>query len=216
MLQLYTYFRSSAAFRVRIGLNLKGLPREDHVVWLLDQEQSSPGYRKVNPQGLVPALVADGQVIGQSLAILEYLDEVYPEPPLLPPDPLGRARVRSLALAIACDLHPINNLRVLAYLKKELGHDQATVDRWYRHWCEDGLQAFEGVLRDGRSGRYCHGDQVSLADLCLVPQIFNARRFQVDLAPFPLTEAIADRLMELEAFDLAQPAKQPDAARAAN
>lgn len=215
MLQLYTYFRSSASFRVRIGLNLKGLPREDHVVWLLDNEQAHPDYLKLNPQGLVPAMVVDGQVIGQSLAILEYLDEVHPEPPLLPREPLGRARVRALALAIACDLHPVNNLRILAYLKKTLGHDQATVDTWYRHWCEEGLRAFEACLGDGQSGRYCHGDAVTLADLCLVPQVFNARRFQVDLAPFPRTAAIHERLMALPAFDAAQPARQPDAARAA-
>ncbi|MFT3801780.1 MAG: maleylacetoacetate isomerase [Burkholderiaceae bacterium] len=214
MLTLYTYFRSSASFRVRIGLNLKGLERRDEVVWLLSDEQGGEPYRRLNPQKLVPALVADGQVLSQSLAILEYLDETYPDPPLLPATPLERARVRSLSLLVACEIHPLNNLRVLKYLKQTLGQDAQRVDAWYRHWCQEGFEAFERQVTDGQAGRYCHGDAVSLADICLVPQVFNARRFGVDMAVYPATMAIFDRLMLLDAFARAQPSEQPDAARA--
>ncbi|MFT4100200.1 MAG: maleylacetoacetate isomerase [Burkholderiaceae bacterium] len=214
MLTFYTYFRSSASFRVRIGLNLKGLDRRDEVVWLLSDEQHGEPYRRLNPQKLVPALVADGQVLSQSLAILEYLDETYPDPPLLPATPLERARVRSLSLLVACEIHPLNNLRVLKYLKQTLGQDAQQVDAWYRHWCHEGFESFERQVVDGQAGRYCHGDAVSLADICLVPQVFNARRFGVDMVTYPATMAIFERLMQLEAFARAQPSEQPDAARA--
>lgn len=214
MLTLHTYFRSSAAFRVRCALNHKGLAWSPEVVWLLADEQRSPGYRALNPQALVPTLVDAGTVLNQSLAIIEYLDETRPGPKLLPADPVGRARVRSLSLLVACEIHPVNNLRILKYLKDVLGHDQATVDAWYRHWVQEGLGAFEAELADPRTGRYCHGDAVSMADCCLVPQIFNAQRFKCDLSPYPQTMRVFEALMRLPAFDAAQPSKQPDAARA--
>jgi len=215
VLTLYTYFRSSAAFRVRCALNHKGLPYAPEIVWLLTDEQGSDAYGAVNPQRLVPTLVDDGHALAQSLAIIEYLDETKPGPKLLPADPLGRARVRSLSQLIACEIHPINNLRVLKYLKRTLGHEQTAVDAWYRHWVAEGLAAFERELVRGGTGRYCHGDSVSMADCCLVPQIFNARRFDCPLEPYPTTMRVFDALMALPAFDAAQPSKQPDAARAA-
>ena len=214
MLTLHTYFRSSAAFRVRIALNYKGIAWEPAVVWLLDSEQSGDAYRAVNPQGLVPALVADGRALSQSMAIIEYLDETHPEPSLLPGDPLDRARIRALSQLIACEIHPLNNLRVLKYLKHELRQPQAAIDAWYRHWCEEGLAACERQLGDGESGRFCHGDAVSMADACLVPQIFNAQLFEVDLSRYPLAMDIFARCMALPAFDAAQPSRQPDARRA--
>ena len=216
MLTLHTYFRSSAAFRVRCALNHKGLAWSPEVVWLLADEQRSPAYRTLNPQALVPTLIDGDSVLNQSLAIIEYLDETKPGPKLLPADPAGRARVRSLSLLVACEIHPVNNLRILKYLKDVLGHDQATVDAWYRHWVAEGLGAFESELADPRTGRYCHGDAVSMADCCLVPQIFNAQRFKCDLSPYPATLRVFEALMRLPAFDAAQPSKQPDAARAAS
>lgn len=214
MLKLYTYFRSSAAFRVRIALNHKGIGFDPEYVWLPDGEQRAEAYRKINPQALMPTLIDGAHTLNQSMAIIEYLDETQPGPKLLPSDPIGRARVRSLSQYVACEIHPINNLRILAYLKNTLGLDQPSVDAWYRHWCEEGLASFEQQISDGQAGTYCHGDSVSMADICLVPQIFNAKRFKVDLAPYPKTIAIFDRLMLLPAFDNAQPSKQPDAARA--
>jgi maleylacetoacetate isomerase/maleylpyruvate isomerase len=211
---LYTFFRSSASYRVRIALALKGLDVESRVVWLPGDEQKADDYRAVNPQQLVPALVVDGHALTQSLAIMEYLDEVHPQPPLLPRDPLGRARVRSLAQLIACEIHPLNNLRVLKYLKSALGHQQPTIDTWYRHWVGEGLAAFERQLGDGGAGTCCHGDTVTMADVCLVPQIFNAKRFDTDLSPYPQTTRIFEALMQRDAFDLTQPSKQPEAARA--
>jgi maleylpyruvate isomerase len=210
---LYTYFRSSAAFRVRIALALKGIEWEPRVVWLPSDEQGSHEYRQVNPQRLVPTLVDGDLRLTQSMAIVEYLDEVHPEPKLLPADRAGRARVRALSQLIACDIHPLNNLRVLRYLKHVLGHDQPAIDAWYRHWVEEGLGAFERELADPRTGRYCHGDEVTMADVCLVPQIFNAKRFDVDLSPFPETMRVFDALMTLDAFDRSQPSRQPEAAR---
>lgn len=215
MLTLHTYFRSSAAFRVRCALNHKGLPYSPEIVWLLTDEQTSDAYRAINPQMLVPTLVDDGQALNQSLAIIEYLDETKPGPKLLPADPLGRARVRSLSLLIACDVHPINNLRILKYLKRTLGQDPAAVDTWYRHWVAEGLAAFERELARGGTGRYCHGDTVTMADCCIVPQVFNAKRFECPLDGYPTTMRVFDALMALPAFDAAQPSKQPDAARAA-
>ncbi len=215
-MKLYTYFRSSAAFRVRCALNLKGLAYEPEIVWLLTEEQKSDAYAALNPQQLVPTLVDDGHVLNQSMAIIEYLDETRPGPKLLPADPLGRARVRALSQLIACEIHPVNNLRILKYLKKALGHDQPTVDAWYRHWIAEGLAAFERELARAPAGRYCHGDTPTMADCCLVPQVFNAKRFECPLEAYPTTMRVFDALMALPAFDAAQPSKQPDAARAAS
>jgi maleylacetoacetate isomerase len=183
------------------------------VVWLPADDQKSDADRALNPQGLVPTLVDGDLRLNQSLAIIEYLDESHPGPKLLPGTPVGRARVRSLSQLIACEIHPVNNLRVLKYLKGTLGIDQPRIDTWYRHWIAEGLSAFERELADPHTGRYCHGDTVTMADCCLVPQIFNARRFDCDLAPYPRTMRIFDALMALPAFDAAQPSKQPDASR---
>ncbi len=210
MLKLYTYFRSSAAYRVRIALNLKGLDYAPEVVWLPTGEQAGEPYRQVNPQGLVPTLIDDDVRLSQSLAILEYLDERHPENPLLPPDPAGRARVRSLALLIACDIHPLNNLRVLKYLRGPLGQPEDAVNTWYRHWCEQGLAAYEAELAAG-AGRFSHGDAVTMADVCLVPQVFNAQRFDVDLSGFPRLMAVHDACQALPAFARAAPGAQPEA-----
>ena len=212
---LHTYFRSSAAFRVRCALNHKGIAYSPEVVWLPDEDHRSEAYRTVNRQGLVPTFVDDdGTTLNQSLAILEYLDETRPGPRLLPADPVGRARVRSLSMLIACEIHPVNNLRILKYLKHALGQPQPAIDAWYRHWIAEGLKAFERELDDPRTGRYCHGDTVTMADCCLVPQIFNARRFECPLDAYPITMRVFDALMALPAFDAAQPSKQTDAARA--
>jgi len=209
--KLYTYFRSSAAFRVRIALNLKGLAYEPAFVHLGKGEHRQPAYAAVNPQGLLPALEVDGARLAQSIAIMEYLEETHPQPPLLPKDPLGRARVRSLSLLVACEIHPLNNPRVLKYVKNTLGHSQEEVDAWYRHWIADGLAKLQAELARIGTGRHCHGDAPSMADCCLVPQIFNARRFECDLKPYPTVTRVFDACMRLEAFDRAQPSKQPDA-----
>jgi maleylacetoacetate isomerase/maleylpyruvate isomerase len=215
MLTLHTYFRSSASFRVRIALNLKGLAYSPEIVWLPDNEQQAPKFRAMNPQGLVPMLIDGPHRFAQSLAIMEYLDETRPLPPLLPGDPLARARVRGLAQIVACEIHPVNNLRILKYLKRELGHEQPQIDTWYRHWCAEGLGMLERELSGHpATGIHCHGDTPGLADCCLVPQIFNAQRFAVDLKPYPTVMRIFDACMRLPAFDAAQPSKQPDAARA--
>jgi maleylpyruvate isomerase len=213
-MKLYSYFRSSATFRVRIALNLKGVPYEIVPVHLLRHggEQFAEVYARTNPLSLIPALDDGGQVLTQSLAIIEYLDEQYPEPPLLPADPLSRAYVRAIALSIACDIHPLNNLRVLRYLKRELDLPDEKKDAWYRHWIELGLGQLERVVdSSGRSGRYVLGDQVTIADATVVPQIFNARRFGCDLAKAPTLNAITDRCMQLDAFARAEPSAQPDA-----
>ena len=216
MTTLYTYFRSSAAFRVRIAMNLKGLAYDPQVIWLTKGEQVQPGYRSHNRQGLVPTLVTDdGQHLTQSMAIIEYLDETHPQPALLPADPAGRARVRALSQIVGCDIHPINNLRVLKYLKNEMGQTQPQIDAWYRHWCTLGLSALEAELAAGEgTGRFCHGDAPTMADCCLVPQIFNARRYELDLSAMPTVLRIHDACMALPAFDAAQPGKQPEAAEA--
>ena len=215
MLTLYTYFRSSAAFRVRIALNHKNLPWRPQVVWLPEGEQAGSAYQLVNPQALVPTLVEDGRHLAQSMAIIEYLDETHPEPPLLPGTAADRARIRSLAQLVACDIHPLNNLRVLKYLKREVGLTQEAIDSWYRHWCIEGLSAYERQLGDGGAAAFSHGDQVTLADVCLVPQIFNAQRFDVDMTRYPSTMAVFEQCMALAAFDTAQPSRQAEAARAA-
>jgi maleylacetoacetate isomerase/maleylpyruvate isomerase len=211
-MKLYTYFRSSAAYRARIALNLKGVTHEAVPIDLRPGAHRLPEYLAVNPQGLVPALEDGGAVIGQSLAIIEYLEEAYPLPPLLPRAPLDRARVRSLALAIACDIHPLNNLRVLNYLRSPLAHDDATVNAWYRHWIAEGFRALEEeAKRASGDGRHMFGAEVTLADVCLVPQMFNARRFKCDVEPFPTLRAICSHLETLPAFAQAAPDAQPDA-----
>ena len=212
-MKLYDYFRSSAAFRVRIALNVKGVDAERHFVHLRNGAQRADDYLALNAQGLVPALVADdGEVLTQSLAIIEWLDETHPAPPLLPPDADGRARVRSIALAIACDIHPLNNLRVLQYLVKTLGVSEAQKDGWYRYWCDVGLEAIETRLaRENATGRFCHGDAPTIADICLVPQLANARRMGVDVAPYATLTRIERDCLALPAFADAAPARQPDA-----
>lgn len=215
MLTLYTYFRSSAAFRVRIALNLKGLDWSPEVIWLPGGEQTGSDYRSVNVQGLVPTLVDGDARLHQSLAIIEYLDETKPGQKLLPADPLNRARVRSLSQLVACDIHPINNLRILNYLKKTLDQSQEAVDTWYRHWCDEGLTALEAELTDPRTGLFSHGDTVTMADLCLVPQVFNAQRFKVDMSRYPNVMRIFSRCMSMDAFSKAQPSAQPEASRTA-
>jgi maleylpyruvate isomerase len=213
MTTLYTFFRSSASFRVRIALNLKGVTPENAVVVnLRSDEQSGAAFVGVNPQGLVPAWVDDNGMLAQSLAIMEYLDERYPEPALLPKAPHERARVRGLAQLIACEIHPLNNLRVLKYLKRSLKQDEDSVNTWYRHWCTVGLSALERQLNaDALTGQFMHRDQPGLADCCLVPQIFNAQRYQTDLTAFPTTMRIFNECMKLKAFDDATPLKQPEA-----
>jgi maleylacetoacetate isomerase len=210
-MKLYGYFRSSAAFRVRIALNLKALDYETASIHLRRNDQNKPGYRAVNPQGLVPALEDRGQTFIQSLAIIEYLDEIYPEPPLLPKEPTGRARTRALAEIVACDIHPINNLRVLRYLTHHLGHDEAAIGKWYNHWIAAGFNALEPLLaRDASTGTYCHGDSPSLADVALVPQVVNAERYQLDLTPYPTLARIYENCMKLEPFIAAHPRNQSD------
>ena len=212
-MKLYGYFRSSAAFRVRIALNLKGLAYGQVPVHLRKNEQQKPDFLAMQPQGLVPALEDEGAVFIQSLAIIEYLDETHREPPLLPADAAGRARVRALAQAIACDVHPIDNLRVLRYLVRPLGHDEAAVEAWYNHWIKLGFDGIERSLaEDGLTGDFCHGETPSLADVCLVPQVFNARRYpSFDMAPYPTITRVFDNAMKLDAFDCARPERQPDA-----
>ena len=210
-MKLYTYFRSSAAFRVRIALNLKGLAYEPAFIHLAKGEHRKPEYAAVDPQALLPTLVDDGHALTQSLAIIEYLEEKYPRPALLPHDALGRARVRSLSLLIACEIHPLNNLRTLQHLKRALGQDEEQVNAWYRHWIADGFAKLEADVSRGAAGAFCHGDAPTMADCCLVPQVFNAKRYAADLAPYPNITRIFDACMGLEAFQRAQPSKQPDA-----
>jgi maleylacetoacetate isomerase/maleylpyruvate isomerase len=209
--KLYTYFRSSAAFRVRIALNLKGLDYQATFVHLAKGEHRKAEYAAVNPQALVPTLEDSGRLLTQSLAILEYLEETHPQPPLLPQDPFARARVRSLALLIACEIHPLNNLRTLRHLKNSLGQSEEQVNGWYRHWVADGLARLEAELQNPGTGRFCHGQAPMMADCCLVPQIFNARRYQCELGSYPAVMRVFDACMQLDAFVRAQPDKQPDA-----
>jgi len=211
---LYTFFRRSAAYRVRIALNLKGLAYEAVPVHLSrgGGEQLAPAYRKLNPQSLVPVLQDGERVLAQSLAIMEYLEEVYPLQPLLPKNPAARARVRSLALAIACEIHPLNNLRVLNYLSGPLGLGDDARRTWYHHWIALGLGALEARLAgDRETGSFCHGDAPGLADCCLVPQLANARRFKCDVSPYPTLLGIEKNCQALDAFQRAAPDKQPDA-----
>ena len=212
-MKLYDYFRSSAAYRLRIALNLKGVAPERAFVHLRRGAQRADDYLAMNPQGLVPALVTDdGDVLTQSLAIIEWLEETYPKPALLPADAAGRARVRSLALSVACDIHPLNNLRVLNYLTGTLGATDAQRDGWARYWCDVGLEALEARLsRDRAAGAFCHGAAPTIADICLVPQLANARRVDLDLAPYPTLLRIESACLALPAFAAAAPARQPDA-----
>ena len=212
-MKLYSYFRSSAAYRVRIALNLKGLGYETVPVHLLKDggQQFSESYRTLNPTQLIPTLVDGDLAIGQSIAILEYLDETHPQPPLLPADAAGRARVRAIAQTIACDIHPLNNLRVLRYLKNDLNLDDDVRDAWYKHWIAVGLGSIEAMLAGhSATGRFCHGDTPGLADACLVPQVFNARRTKCDLSAYPTIVRIDAACAELDAFCDAAPAAQPD------
>jgi maleylacetoacetate isomerase len=210
-MKLYSYFRSSAAFRVRIALKLKKLDYEIAPIHLRRNDQSKPEYRDVNPQGLVPTLEDGGQTLMQSLAIIEYLDEIYPEPPLLPKDPHDRARVRALAGIVACDIHPINNLRVLRYLAHSFGRDESAIAIWYNNWISAGFEPLERLLAsDARTGTFCHGDAPGLADVTLVPQFVNAERYQLDLAPYPTITRICESCMKLEPFIAAHPRNQPD------
>lgn len=212
-MKLHNYFRSSTSFRARIALNLKGL-NYDYVPWhLKNGEQRSGDYLAVNPHGLVPALELDnGKVLGQSLAIIEYLDELHPTPPLLPGDAWDRARIRSIAYTVACDIHPINNLRILQYLADPLGHDAGEVAVWFRTWVGVEFAALEKRLAgDAETGEFCHGDSPTLADICLVAQVVNNRRFDVDMTPYPTLNRVFDNAMALPAFAQAAPMEQPDA-----
>jgi maleylpyruvate isomerase len=208
---LYDYFRSSAAYRVRIALNLKGLSAERRFVHLRRGEQRAAEYLALNPQGFVPMLVVGARRLTQSLAIIEYLDEKYTAPPFLPAGPEDRAWVRSVALAIACDVHPLNNTRVLKYLSRSLGLDEPRRDEWYRHWVREGFAALETQLASRAEGPLCLGDAPTLADICLVPQVANARRLDVDMAPYPRIASINDACLALPAFAAAHPDAQPDA-----
>src|SRR5687768_17267730 len=201
--QLYDYYRSSAAYRVRIALNLKGVPYRSVPINLLDSEQKVADFRALNPQGFVPTLVVDGQVLTQSLAIIGWLEATHKQPPLLPSDPVEAARVRALALIVACDVHPLNNLRVLKHLEG-LGIDKGVRDDWYRHWIREGFLALEALAAPG-AGRFLFGDSPSLADVCLVPQMFNARRFDVPLDDFPILVRADSAACKLEAFAAAHP-----------
>ena len=210
-MKLYNYFRSSASYRVRIALALKGLDYEYVPVQLVRNEQFNESYAAVSAARLVPTLVDDDNLLTQSLAIVEYLDETHPEPPLLPADAVGRARVRALALDIACEIHPLNNLRVLRYLVKDLHVADDDKNRWYRHWVETGLETVERQLQQPGTGRFCHGDTPTLADVVLVPQIHNAQRFDCRLDHVPTVMRIFDACMALPAFEQTQASRCPDA-----
>jgi len=213
-MELYTYFRSSAAYRVRVALNLKGLQADYRYVHLVKDggQQHQPEYLAVNPQGFLPAMVDHGHVLTQSLAIIEYLEETHPQPRLLPEDALGRARVRALAQVVACDIHPVNNQRIIKYLEQEFGADEPARKRWIQRWVTEGFTALEKLLADHpATGKCCYGDQPTLADICLVPQVFNARRFEVDMTAFSTIQRIDAHCLSLKAFADAAPGKQADA-----
>jgi maleylacetoacetate isomerase len=210
-MRLYSFFRSSASFRVRIALNLKGVDYETVPVGLPRDEHRDPKFLAMNPQATVPTLEDDGVVLAQSLAIIEYLDARFPEPRLIPAEPVARARVQWLAQLIACEIHPLNNLRVRRHLANELALDDAGVERWQRHWIAEAFGPLEALVARWSGGRYCFGDVVSVADVCLVPQVYNARRVSCDLAPYPTLVRIADDLAREPAFASAAPEAQPDA-----
>jgi maleylacetoacetate isomerase len=211
---LYGYFRSSAAFRARIALNLKGIRPQLRFIHLLKDggQQHTPEYKALNPLELIPALVHDGHLITQSLAIMEYLDEIVPEPPILPRDALGRARVREIACVIACDIHPVNNLRLGQYLKRELGASDEQQVNWQRHWITIGFEALEKMLSTSPgAGAFCHGDTPTIADICLIPQMFNARRVKLEIERYPTLARIEETALKHPAFDAAHPKHQSDA-----
>ena len=211
-MKLYGYFRSSAAYRARIALNLKGIAYQDEFMHLRNNEHNDAAFRSINPQGLLPVLEDGETVITQSVAIMEYLEEKYPSPAFLPQDAVQRAYVRSIVLAIACDIHPLNNLRILRYLEYNLDLDQARRNKWYRHWIAVEFQALEAKLAAGRQyGKFCFGDAPTMADICLVPQVSNARRFNCDLEEYPILVGIDRNCRQLEAFQRAAPENQPDA-----
>lgn len=211
-MQLFDYCRSSAAYRVRIALNLKGLSYEQTSVNLLTKQQQTEQYKSVNPQGLVPALIDNGHTISQSLAICEYLEEQYPQTPLLPGDALNKALIRQLALLVACDIHPLNNLRVLNYLQGTFSVTDEQKLQWYHHWLKEGFDGYEQLLNSqGSRGQFSVGDTPTLADVCLIPQLFNARRFEFDLSSYPAITAVEQACLAHPAFASAHPAKQPDA-----
>ena len=211
-MKLYTFFRSSASFRVRIALNCKAIAWEHVAVNLPKAEHAEPKFKAVSPQGLVPALDDGGKLLSQSLAIIEYLDEAHPGPRLLPADPLDRAYVRAFSQLIACEIHPLNNLRTLKYIKRTYKLDEEGVNGWYRHWIAEGFAMTEAFLLEERKhGRYVYRDRVTMADCCLVPQVFNAQRYDCELKPYPTVMRIFDACMKLDAFIAAQPSKQPDA-----
>ncbi len=210
-MKLHNFFRSSASYRVRIALELKGLRYDYLPVHLGKGEHKQSGYSALSPSMLVPMLETDGgERLEQSMAIIEYLDETHPQPPLLPADPIDRARVRALAQLIACDIHPLNNLRVLKYLVRELKVDEEAKNTWYRHWVRDGLEAYERELQQLPASKFSYGDTPTLADCCLVPQIANGRRFDVNFQGLPRTMAAHDACMALPAFQKAQPSSCPD------
>lgn len=211
MMKLHNYFRSSASYRVRIALNLKGMAYDYIPVHIARGEHKTGPFASLSADRLVPLLEDEGERFSQSMAIIEYLDEIQPEPPLLPSDPVGRAHVRALAQSIACEIHPINNLRVLKYLVSELKLDEAAKNAWYRHWVREGLLAFERQLAQHPAGVYCWGDTPTLADCCLVPQIFNGQRFDCDFSGLPRTMAAYEACQRLDAFQRAQPSQCPDA-----
>ena len=213
-MKLYSFFRSSAAYRARIALNVKGLQYEYVAKHLLKNggEHRLADYLAINPQGFIPALAHDGALITQSVAIIEYLDEVFPLPPLFPKHPVDRAAVRTMSLLIACDIHPLNNLRVLNYLKSPLGQESEPIAEWYKHWIAEGFAALEHfIVKYSSDGRYCFDDAVTMADVLLVPQVANARRYQMDLAPYPTLKKVTEHLESLPAFLAARPEAQPDA-----
>ena len=211
-MKLYTFFRSSASFRVRIAMNYKGLAYEPALVSLPKGEHLEEKYKSVNAQGLVPALEDGGRILTQSLAIIEYLDEAHPGPKLLPSDPVDRHYVRAFSQIIACEIHPLNNLRTLKHIRKAYNLAEEGVNTWYRHWIAEGFEMMESFLRrERRSGKFCFRDQVTMADCCLVPQVFNAQRYKCDLAPYPTVTRLHEECMRLDAFVSAQPSNQPDA-----
>lgn len=211
MMKLYNYFRSSASFRVRIALNLKGLDYDYLPVHIARGEHKTGSFSAISPDMLVPLLEDEGERFTQSMAIIEYLDEIHPEPALLPHDPVGRAHVRALAQSVACEIHPLNNLRVLKYLVRELKLSDEAKNTWYRHWVREGMLAFERQLALRPASLYCWGDTPTLADCCLVPQVFNGQRFDCDFSGLPRTMAAFEACMQLDAFQRAQPSRCPDA-----